>query len=49
MTGQTRPRHITLRVTEQGALEVQRLAQQDKSVSAYLRRLIIEDKKRRSK
>lgn len=46
VTGQTRPRRITLRATAAEADEIQFLAVNDKSVSAYIRRLIEQDKKR---
>lgn len=43
-----RKRHITLRVTQEEAFEIQLLSANDQSVSAYLRRLVTQDKKRRS-
>lgn len=47
--GQQRPRHITLRVTSEEAQAVEILAANDSSVSAYIRRLINRDMKRRNK
>ena len=45
MTNQTT--HVTMRVTKDEAFEITILAANDKSVSAYIRRLIQQDKKRK--
>lgn len=49
VTGQKRPRLITMRVTVEEAVEIGQLAWNDESVSAYIRRLIAEDKRKRKR